>query len=148
MPIPGGGRDGSGKLQLIWESLNFRKTAHRLFAEGDFTPLPASGKRKENVAAFVRRFRNERAIAIVPRFLARAGYPFKMEGGSPETKRFWGNTRIPLDSTGVKAWKNVLTGETVAVTRSNRRSELHLAQVFAQCPVALFASEWIQRNGN
>jgi len=148
MPIPGGGRDGSGKLQLIWESLNFRKTAHRLFAEGDFTPLPASGKRKENVAAFVRRFRNERAIAIVPRFLARAGYPFKMEGGSPETKRFWGNTRIPLDFTGVKAWKNVLTGETVAVTRSNRRSELHLAQVFAQCPVALFASEWIQRNGN
>jgi (1->4)-alpha-D-glucan 1-alpha-D-glucosylmutase len=139
--ILGDGRDGSVKLQLIWKSLNFRKTAQKLFAQGDFTPLPATGKRKEHVGAFARRFKNERAIAVVPRFLARASYHHNAEGTSAEASKFWGTTRIRLDSTAVKSWKNVLTGETVAVTKANGRSELDVAQLFAKFPVALLASE-------
>jgi (1->4)-alpha-D-glucan 1-alpha-D-glucosylmutase len=131
------GRDGSAKLQLIWKSLNFRQESGQLFAAGDFNRLDVAGRRKENVAAFQRRFRNERVIAIVPRFLARAGYPSKGVPGSDEARRFWANTRIRLDSAAPKSWKNILTGETIAITQSNGRSGLDLAQVFAHFPVAL-----------
>jgi (1->4)-alpha-D-glucan 1-alpha-D-glucosylmutase len=132
---------GSIKLRLIWKSLNFRKNAQTLFAEGDFAPLTISGKRKGNVAAFERRFKNARAIAIVPRFLARAGYPYQATGASADARRFWGNTRIRIDSAGAKPWRNVLTGETIEVIKSNPRSELDVAQIFAQFPVALLANE-------
>ncbi len=122
-------RDGRIKLYLIWKALNFRREHRALFDRGDFESVEVVGARKRNVAAFLRRYRREQALVIVPRWLAGANYSADQNG-------FWGNTGIVLNESLSKYWTNVLTGEEVKV---NGKSNLHLpvAPLLKSFPIAL-----------
>ena len=50
------------------------------------------GKRAEHVAAFARRLQKSWALIVVPRWLARAGFPLPPQGSG----NFWGDTALRL----------------------------------------------------
>jgi (1->4)-alpha-D-glucan 1-alpha-D-glucosylmutase len=122
-------RDGRIKLYLIWKALTFRRERRVLFDRGDLEPLEVVGALKRNVAAFLRRYRREQALVIVPRWLAGTNH-------SGNQKGFWGNTSIRLNGSVPKHWTNLLTEEEFKVTG---KTHLHLpvATLLMNFPVAL-----------
>jgi (1->4)-alpha-D-glucan 1-alpha-D-glucosylmutase len=128
-------KDARIKLYLIAKSLNFRREHFELFLDADFTPLPATGRRKTNVVAFARRKGRQWAIAIVPRWLARAGY----QPQSTTSARFWDRTEIRLPSRIPGQWLNILTGEDVTFAGASKRS-FDLAPVLRHFPIALLSN--------
>src|ERR1700730_7489028 len=122
-------RDGRIKPYLIWKALTFRREHRVLFDRGDFEPLEMVGARKRNVAAFVRRYRREQALVIVPRWLAGTNH-------SGNQKGFWGNTSILLNGSVHKHWRNVLTDEEAEVN-AKTHLRLHVASLLKHFPVAL-----------
>lgn len=122
-------RDGRIKLYLIWKALHFRRENKPLFSHGDFEPIEVVGSRKANVAAFERRFRKQRALVVVPRWLAAAN--------DPETE-IWGNTSIRFSGRVSVIWENLFTAETIT---PHGRNNVHLkvAHLLNLFPVALLA---------
>ena len=106
----------------------FRRDNGALFSEGEFVALPTNGRRAEHVAAFGRNFERTAVIAIVPRWLNRAG----AQNFSVRDPKFWGNTEISIPSGFSGKWLNILTGETLTVTGNKRKQLLRASQVF-QC---------------
>ena len=122
-------RDGRIKLYLIWKALNFRREHRTLFDRGDFESVEVLGARKRNVAAFLRRYRREQVLVIVPHWLAGTSYAADQNG-------FWGNTSIRLTGSLPKCWTNVLTDEEVQVI-GKMNLHLSVAQLLKNFPVAL-----------
>jgi (1->4)-alpha-D-glucan 1-alpha-D-glucosylmutase len=129
-------RDARIKLYLIWKALALRRDNGALFSEGEFVALPTNGRRAEHVAAFGRNFERTAVIAIVPRWLNRAGAQ-NFSVGDP---KFWGDTEISIPSGFSGKWLNILTGETLTVTGNKRKQLLRASQVFQCFPVALLSS--------
>jgi (1->4)-alpha-D-glucan 1-alpha-D-glucosylmutase len=121
--------DGRIKLYLIWKALTFRREHKTLFSHGGFARVDVVGPRKRNVAAFLRRYRNEQAVVIVPRWLASTNDTVDKNG-------FWGNTSIRLSGSVVKLWTNVLTGEAVKA-KGKRDMHVLVASLLKNFPVAL-----------
>ena len=70
----------------------------------------------------------------MPRFLTR----LPLEGGSDPTGGVWEDTAVRLAGTeGVRRWRNVFTGETLAASDAR----LRLAEVLGEFPVALLMGE-------
>jgi (1->4)-alpha-D-glucan 1-alpha-D-glucosylmutase len=122
-------RDGRIKLYLIWKALNFRREHRALFDRGNFENVEVIGARKRNVAAFLRRYRREQALVVVPRWLAGANHSADQNG-------FWGNTSILLNESLPKHWTSILTGEEVKVN-GKKNSHLPVAPLLKSFPVAL-----------
>ena len=93
-------KDARIKLYLIAEALNFRRKHIELFHDGDLTQLPTTGRRKDNAVALARRKGRQWAIAIVPRWLARANYHPDSTAGA----RFWYKTGIQLPTGAPPRW--------------------------------------------
>jgi (1->4)-alpha-D-glucan 1-alpha-D-glucosylmutase len=125
--------DGSIKLYLIWKALHLRRQHPGLFLEGDYMQAQAEGERAENVVTVARTHENEYALAIVPRWLARAHAP-RTPG---QLARFWGTTELILPPKFPTEWLNVLTNEHIACNAEGSGATLCLAQVLASFPVAL-----------
>jgi maltooligosyltrehalose synthase len=66
-------QDGRVKQALIARLLCFRARHARLFAEGDYQPLTASGPQADRLIAFTRRCEREILIVVAPRLTARSG---------------------------------------------------------------------------
>jgi (1->4)-alpha-D-glucan 1-alpha-D-glucosylmutase len=128
-------RDARIKLYLIWKALNFRKEHPDLFAKGDFLSIAVECSRRENVAAFARRYRTEWALAIVPGCLARA----KNLPNSPFTDQFWDDTRICLASFAPATWFNVFTGEETTTHQDKDKRIMIIDELLSHFPVALLA---------
>jgi len=122
-------RDGQIKLYVIWKALTFRREHRALFDRGDFEPVDVVGTRKRNVAAFLRRYRSEQALIVVPRWLASTNHPAEENG-------FWGNTSIRLGGSRPKHWTNLLSGDEVKV-HGKKYLYLSVASLFKNFPVAL-----------
>lgn len=125
--------DGRIKLYLIWKALNLRREHTDLFSKGDFLQLPAGCSRRENVAAFLRRYRGEWALAVVPRWLARK------EGStrSDSPAQLWEDTNISLPASAPNSWLNVFTGEQVSALDDKKQRSIGVNQVLRRFPVAL-----------
>lgn len=127
--------DGRIKLYVIWKALSFRRQNRALFEEGEYLPLGARGRRKENVCAFARRGSDSWAIPVVPRLLTALLSP----GEPPTGRRVWGNSVLNLPEEAPREWRDVFTGRTLAAPRRGKKV-LALADVFAVFPVALLAA--------
>ena len=125
--------DARIKLYLIWKALNFRRQHGELFSQGDFAQVKAYGRRQENVAAFVRRYKREWALIVIPRWLARTDEP----SSAARYERFWGNTEIRLQNAAPERWRNVFTAEEVSSATARRQRSLVINQLFRRFPVAL-----------
>jgi (1->4)-alpha-D-glucan 1-alpha-D-glucosylmutase len=129
-------RDARVKLYLIWKALAFRRDNAALFCQSDFTALPSSGRRAENVAAFARHYNGSWTMAIVPRWLNR---PTAHTACASEPK-FWANTEISIPAAGPTNWQSVLTAEQFTTVNRKRKQSLLVSEVFRNFPVALLSS--------
>lgn len=128
--------DGCIKLYVIWRALDLRRRHRSLFLEGDYLPINASGDRAENVLALARTRGEEYALAIIPRWLARARAP-KTEA---QLARFWGTTELILPPGFPTQWSNVLTRDHIVCDAVGDLSALRLGKTFGGFPLALLFS--------
>lgn len=124
--------DGRIKLFTMHEVLQSRRQRERLFREGDYVPVEASGTRADNVIAFARHYERQWALTVAPRFFT----DLVSENQLPLGDAVWGDTLVELPQPGTGRWRNVLTGQTLSGDKS-----LRAAEVFAQFPVALLVNE-------
>ncbi len=127
--------DGRIKLFLTCKALNFRKQKRALFESGRYLPLTVEGGYKEHVCAFERSDNNNSALVVVPRLFARLTNNGTALPIGPEV---WQDTRVlqPFDPAASR-YRNVFTGEVVALDEHDGQSGLALEKVFAEFPVAL-----------
>jgi len=129
-------QDGRVKMYLTRKALEFRRAHAPLFRQGEYVPLHAAGKFRENVCAFARR--NDDAVALVaaPRLLTRIADPAQ----APVGREVWGTGAMELPRGFPAEWENVLTGEKCSAASVARGRALRLADVFRSFPVALLHS--------
>ncbi|HEY1016974.1 MAG TPA: malto-oligosyltrehalose synthase [Herpetosiphonaceae bacterium] len=129
-----GAGDGRIKLHVLAATLAFRREHPQLFAVGGYLPLEASGPRHEHVCAFARVRGEEQALVIAPRLVV------GLAGGEPvpPVGALWDDTWLALpEAAAGQRYRNLLTGEIVAVSDHNHAACLPLAAALARFPVAL-----------
>jgi (1->4)-alpha-D-glucan 1-alpha-D-glucosylmutase len=128
-------KDGSPKLYVTYQALNYRKKNHLLFREGSYVPLEAEGNMKEHICAFARQKEEKIVLTIVPRFLTRF---IQRENEVPSGREIWEDSRIviPEEISGNK-FKNIFTGETIEKTEQDGQGRLAIGEILANFPVAL-----------
>ncbi len=127
--------DGRIKLYLIYRALHFRREHESLFAHGAYTPLEASGPKRDHVCAFARSMGDEAVLVVVPRLVVRLTDGAQNPPMGPEV---WETTRLALPpALAGRRWRNVFTGEIVAADDQEGASGLSLAAALGTFPVAL-----------
>ena len=131
-------QDGRVKLYLTWRLLNFRREHPRLFSEGGYQPLEAIGARKDHIVAFRRAREDEAAVAVAPRLVA----GLTGSGCWPMGEQVWGDAwlLLPEEDRGGR-YRNVLTGELLAVEDGAGAPGIPMAKVLTSFPVALLCRE-------
>ncbi len=127
--------DGRIKMYLIYRALNYRKANRELFEKGEYVPIEAFGERANNICTFARRLFNEAVIVAVPRLLAGIEPDADL---IPLGEKTWGGSYIadPGAGAGLR-YRNIFTGEEIAVKQHEEKSVLYLSEVFANFPAAL-----------
>jgi (1->4)-alpha-D-glucan 1-alpha-D-glucosylmutase len=133
--------DGRIKLYTIYKGLNFRRAQKELFRSGDYLPVHASGKVKENVCAFLRRQDDAWALAAAPRLVARLTEP----GAAPLGERAWGKSALALPEDAPDRWRNIFTGEELEAIGLDGKKQIRVAEVFRSFPVALLTPKSVLR---
>jgi (1->4)-alpha-D-glucan 1-alpha-D-glucosylmutase len=121
-------RDGRIKLWTTARALAFRRSHGRLFREGRYLPVSATGAKASHVIAFARRLGRAWALVAVPRLTV----ALAPEGILPVGRKVWGATRLALPEQVPTRWTDGLTGQPV-------NSAGDLAGLFARLPFALLA---------
>jgi (1->4)-alpha-D-glucan 1-alpha-D-glucosylmutase len=131
-------QDGRIKLYLTWKAARFRREQRKLFEEGSYLSLVATGRADANICAFARRSQKQWALSVTPRFFTRLVDP----GQPPLGREVWGSTGLLLPRGVPALWKNVLTGQSVKVkATAGNQNRLPLASVFESFPVALLYAD-------
>lgn len=102
--------DGRIKLFTIYRLLKARNTFRELFQDGEYIPLEAEGKYKENIIAFARQNHNACCIVVAPRFLSKIAE----ENELPLGESVWQDTIISLPDGFPSEWESILTGQKLA----------------------------------
>lgn len=126
---------GMIKLFLTYKALNFRKIKKHIFERGEYLPLEVMGKMFDNVCAFARRIGDERIIVAVPRFLSQV---IPQAKGLPFGEKVWGDSFIvvPIAEPGAR-YRNIFTDELITAKDYMDATALHIADLFANFPVAM-----------
>lgn len=119
--------DGRIKLFLTHQVLKARTKYLEVFQQGEYQPLEASGKHRENIVAFARKFGNTTAIAIAPRFLTSLIQP-----GEYPLGEVWQDTYIQLPAETASQWEDAITGQAI-----QSDGKLQIATVLKEFSVAL-----------
>jgi (1->4)-alpha-D-glucan 1-alpha-D-glucosylmutase len=110
-------RDGGIKMHLIRSVLRFRAAHGRLFSEGSYHIIEATGPEAGRIVAFIRRTEERECLAAVPKRF------------TPEAGPVWTGTHLPLSG---GPWNDLLAGGTV----KHGPGGLPAAGLFRHFPVA------------
>lgn len=124
--------DGRIKLFLTLQGIQARNQYRNLFLDGSYLPLDVHGTYASHVVAFARRYQNQMAIVVAPRFLTSLIEP----GADPLGEAVWQDTHLLLPADAPKQWTNVLTQQLL---ESDGR--VAIAQALAHFPVALLVGD-------
>lgn len=127
-----GWTDGRIKLFLSVLGMRLRRSRPRLFIDGAYQPLIASGAAADRVIAFVRTLDREALIFVVPRLTTGLGVTAGL-GLDPSA---WRDTSLRLDDGTRRRFRNLVTG-----ARLEADSNLLVSDVLRDCPVALLWQE-------
>jgi (1->4)-alpha-D-glucan 1-alpha-D-glucosylmutase len=118
-------RDGRCKLALTLALLADRRARPRLYANGDYEPLSASGAKAEQICAFSRACADDALIVVVSRFPARLAF-------DPD----WHDATIawPRMAERTSGWRDLLTGQVV---ERRRGMPLLVADALRGLPLAV-----------
>jgi (1->4)-alpha-D-glucan 1-alpha-D-glucosylmutase len=129
--------DGRIKLFLTNQALEFRRANPDLYLEGSYLLLESAGPREQCVCAFARKLDGTWAVTVAPRLTTR----LVPTGRLPVGKTAWKDTSILLPKGAPNEWRNVLTGESLAVAEGPEgRKMLPMASVLKRFPVALLSA--------
>jgi (1->4)-alpha-D-glucan 1-alpha-D-glucosylmutase len=122
--------DGRIKLWTTHCALALRAEMPELFRRGEYLPLNKDDGHAQHVIAFLRRYKDECVLAIVPRFACTLMHQ------RPELPlgRAWGSGKLIVEQCAGQRLVNVFTGEDLIVSENG---EIPLAQAFAHFPVLL-----------
>ncbi|MGC8605800.1 MAG: hypothetical protein ACP5VS_19215 [Desulfomonilaceae bacterium] len=124
--------DGKIKLFLIYRALKTRRGHREMFRDGDYVPLESTGRFRNHVITFARRYHRQWAIVIAPRLLSH----LIQEGEFPLGRKVWEDTEVIMPDSAPVQWRNVITDETLSVD-----SSLSVGDVLCCFPVALLIGE-------
>lgn len=127
--------DGRVKLFAIWKALTFRKENQQLFANGDFHQLPATGPRREHIIAILRHHKNDWALLLAPRWLARYHETGHAEWTRGAPHNFWQDTAVSLPPDLPAHWQDVFTQSAMEPAGNRRALSIHA--VLQNFPAAL-----------
>jgi (1->4)-alpha-D-glucan 1-alpha-D-glucosylmutase len=115
--------DGRIKLAIIATLLAYRRDRPKLFAEGGYEPLLASGVRADQICAFARRNGGDALIVVAARFPARC-----------ESERDWSGTEVewPPEVGGNGLWRDLFSGRVV----ERHRETVDVCAVLEDLPIA------------
>ena len=127
--------DGRLKLYVIWKTLCLRKEYPDVFRLGDYVPLEVQGTKANHAVAFIRKFESTSLIVVVPRLVSSL-----LNGSerSPVGPEVWNDTHIesPACVCG-RSYRNIYTGETLAVPKTENGSAILISNALANFPLAL-----------
>jgi (1->4)-alpha-D-glucan 1-alpha-D-glucosylmutase len=124
--------DGKIKLFLIYRALKARNASRDIFRKGDYLPLKAGGKFGHHVIPFARKYGQQWAMIIAPRFLSR----LVEEGGFPLGRQVWVDTEVVVPDGAPAQWRNVITSEVLSAGKA-----LPVGEALLSFPVALLMGE-------
>lgn len=127
-------RDGRIKMYVIWRALNVRRQNAELFSHGEFASLAASGARQGNISAYCRRYGEQAALVVLPKWLQAV----HSSASGLSADDFWADTQISLPASESTAWHNLFTGEDLRASPiSPGTHSLPMAGLFRHFPVAM-----------
>jgi (1->4)-alpha-D-glucan 1-alpha-D-glucosylmutase len=124
--------DGKIKLFLIYQALKARNASRKIFREGAYLPLQAGGKFGHHVIAFARKYGQQWALVIAPRFLSH----LVQEGDFPMGRQVWQDSEVVMPDGAPAQWRNVITNEVLSVGKA-----LPVGDALLSFPVALLMGE-------
>ena len=120
-------RDGRIKLAVIATLLAYRRDRPKLFAQGGYEPLAASGGRANQICAFARRDREDALVVVAARFPARC-----------EGERDWNGTEIEWPQAGDNVlWRDLFTARIV----ERHRETVDVCAVLPDLPMAVLVPD-------
>ena len=125
--------DGRIKLWLTARLLGLRRERAAFFERAGYAPVRLEGTSARHVCAYARRLGEEALVTVVPRlWMALTGDSDAWPVGSA----VWGDTVLRMPGAR-SAWRNVLTGETLAAQSGERETRIALGDALARLPFAL-----------
>lgn len=127
--------DGRIKLYVTHRALIHRREHPQLFDTGGYRTLRTIGRRRKHACAFVRYWEDESLLVVAPRLSV------ELTGGAecwPLGRNAWRDTWLvtPREPVGQR-FRNLFTGEELAVQVGDGFAGLALADVCREFPVAL-----------
>jgi malto-oligosyltrehalose synthase/4-alpha-glucanotransferase len=119
--------NGDIKVHLTQKLLHLRKANANLFATGIYIPLEVTGKYKENILTFARRYQDVCIVVIVPLHLACVA-----DSGNNIHSINWSETFIELPMGIPSKWINELD-----LAKGTQDGKICLADVFEKFPIAV-----------
>ncbi|MFC1835985.1 malto-oligosyltrehalose synthase [Thermodesulfobacteriota bacterium] len=124
--------DGKIKLFLTYRALKARKANLETFREGAYLPLESTGRFRSHIIAFARKYEQQWAVVIAPRFLSH----LVEEGEFPLGRAVWQDTEVIMPDRSPAEWRNALTGEVLSAGNA-----LPVGDVLLSFPVALLTGQ-------
>jgi (1->4)-alpha-D-glucan 1-alpha-D-glucosylmutase len=124
--------DGRIKLFLIYRALKARNANREIFREGAYLPLKAGGRFGHHVISFARKYGQQWATVVAPRFLSH----LVQEGDFPLGRKVWQDTEVVMPDGAPAQWRNVITNELLSLGNA-----LSVGGALLGFPVALLMSE-------
>ncbi len=124
--------DGKIKIFMVYKALQLRNEKPEIFNEGNFIPIEAGGKYKENIIVYARNTEDDFVITIVPRFLTN----IVEENNLPVDRDIWDDTYIKLNKINPgSSIKNYFSGEIF-----ERNDKISVGEIFKNFPYGLLVN--------
>jgi malto-oligosyltrehalose synthase len=130
--LAGRWRDGRIKQALIGRTLDLRKRAPRLFAEGSYRPVEVEGPAGDSVVAFIRQAGDEWLLVAVPRLVVGS---LSDDGSILFRPGAWSNVSLTLDGLPPKPIDDVLRGCSM-----DPSARYGLDRLWRELPVTILSS--------
>lgn len=125
-------QSGRIKMFVTWKALQVRRDKREVFEKGDYVRLSIKGRKKGHIIGFARRYQNNWAVTVVPRFTSGL-----IEEHQELSQADWQDTRVLLPSDAPRQWDEVLTGEELSF---EPEMEMAASELFKSCPVVLLTN--------
>ncbi|SEJ81674.1 4-alpha-glucanotransferase/malto-oligosyltrehalose synthase,TIGR02401 [Dyadobacter sp. SG02] len=132
-------RSGQIKLWLTQQLFGLRRQNPVLFTQGEYIPLKVRGTYKDHLLAFIRRYKRDVFLTVVPLHTAILCRKQQLDFFNID----WQDTHVVLPESLRPEWNNLLTG-------SDEVFELKLApaELFKGMPVAILQGKRVENDRN
>jgi (1->4)-alpha-D-glucan 1-alpha-D-glucosylmutase len=131
-------KDGRAKLFVTWRALTCRREHPGLFTVGRYIPLRFAGACREHAFGFLREWRGQWAMIVLPRLMCGMVAPQSL----PLGEQVWGDTRVllPLEAAGLRFRNEITGGEIAPAVRESGDPVIRLGDLLRDFSVALLIS--------